>query len=202
MSPNSPIFVGAVLLAAACSRPADIAQDRESHRDIRLIEEPSADKQTVSDLEAGKTPPRVALPEARLKVATTPSAAPVAAPAHDHAAMMAELEPEATMKVVTQTESPAPITETSLPLPSGPAAGGVADSAPGNGGSYGGGSRGPMILIRGGMGTERDDCKIHGIGGLGGFGGGGIAINRVTPPIGGHGSRRSFSGGGGVVRIR
>lgn len=199
-SPISPVFVGAALLAVACSRPGNTTKDQEAYRDIRLIEEPSRDKQTVSDLEAGRSPPRVALPEAR-STSTSPAALPVQAPALNHAAMVAELELEATMRVVTQTESPAPMGETSLPALRGPAPGGVADSAPGNTGSYGGGgSRGPMILIRGGMGGARDDCKIHGLGGLGG---GGIAVNRLGPPIRGtSGTNRQFSGAGGVVRIR
>jgi hypothetical protein len=111
--------------------------------------------------------------------------------------MMAALEPEATMKVVTTTETPRPMSEPSMPF----IPGAVLDSTPAHwnygGGGGGGGTRGPMILIRGGMGTERDDCKVHGVGG------GGIAINRVTPPVRlAAGNRRSFSGGGGAVRIR
>jgi hypothetical protein len=200
VNPISPILAGAALLAVACSRPSDSARDQEAHRDIRLIEEPSADKQTVSDLEAGKPAPRVALPEARTRSPNPPAAEPAPAPSHDHAAMMAALEPEATMKVVTTTEPPASMSEPSMPF----IPGAVLDSTPAhwNYGGGGGGNRGPMILIRGGMGTERDDCKVHGVGGLGGLGGGGIAVNRVTPPIRLAGGNRSFSGGGGVVRIR
>lgn len=202
ISPIPKLLVGAALLGVACSRPGDTAKEQEAHRDIRLIEEPSTEKQTVSALEAGKPATRVALPEARTKLPLPPAAEPFDAPAHNHAAMMAELEPQATMRVVTQTEIPAPIIETSLPAQSGPALEGEGDRGQGNTASSGGGSRGPMILIRGGMGNERDDCKIHGIGGLGGFGGGGIAINRVTPPFRSGGNRPSFSGGGGTVRIR
>ena len=191
VSSISPVFLGAALLAVACSKPSDSVKDQESRRDVRLIEEPSTDKQTVSDLEAGK-PPHAPLPEARSRSANLPAAEPVAAPAPNHAAMMAELEPEATMKVVTTIETPAPVSETSLPFIRG--AGMQADSTPEHW-NYGGGSRGPMILIRGGMGTDRDDCKIHGMGG--------IAINRITPPVrGAGGNRRNFSGGGGTVRIR
>lgn len=178
----SPVLVGAALLAVACSRPSDRAADQEARRDVRLIEEPSTDKQTVSDLEAGK-PPRAPVPEARSRSASLPAAEPVAAPAPSHAAMMAELEPEATMKVVTTTETPAPLNEPSMPW----IRGAVLDSTPDHW-NYGGGSgrsRGPMILIRGGNGTDRDDCKIHGMGG--------IAINRMGPPVGGgSGTRRHF----------
>ena len=80
ISPISPLFLGAALLAVACSKPSDSAKDQESRRDVRLIEEPSTDKQTVSDLEAGK-PPRAPLPEARSRSASLPAAEPVAAPA-------------------------------------------------------------------------------------------------------------------------
>lgn len=192
VSPISPLFLGAALLAVACSKPSDPAKDQESRRDVRLIEEPSTDKQTVSDLEAGK-PPRAPVPEARSKSSSLPAAEPVAAPAPNHAAMMAELEPEATMKVVTTTETPAPLNEPSMPW----IRGAVLDSTPDhwNAGGGSGGSRGPMILIRGGVGTDRDDCKVHGMGG--------IAINRSTPPVrGGSGGRRNLSFTGGTVRIR
>lgn len=189
VSPISPLFLGAALLAVACSKPSDSAKDQESRRDVRLIEEPSTDKQTVSDLEAGKTPPRTLLPEARTRSPNPPAAEPVAAPAPNHAAMMAELEPEAAMKVVTTTETPAPLNEPSMPW----IRGAVLDSTPDHWNS-GRGSRGPMILIRGGNGTDRDDCKVHGMGG--------IAINRMTPPARGGGGRRNFSSAGGIVRIR
>jgi len=192
VSPISLVLVGAALLAVACSRPSDSARDQKAHRDIRLIEEPSTDKQTVSDLEAGKPSPREAIPEARTRSPNPPAAEPAPAPSHNHAAMMAELEPEATMKVVTTTETPAPLNEPSMPF----IPGAILDSTPAhwNYGGGGGGSRGPMILIRGGMGTDRDDCKIHGMGG--------IAINRMTPPVRGVGGNRSNFSGGGIVRIR
>ncbi len=111
---------------------------------------------------------------------------------------MAEIQPESTLRVITQTSLPAPtpLLEVPLPAPQGPAAAGGSESGNGEMGSYpGGGSRGPMILIRGGMGTDRDDCKIHGMGG-------GIAINRLAPSFGrtSGGSARPMGGGG--IRIR
>lgn len=181
------------ILGAACARPSDSADTADSQRDLRLIE-PSAEPRPVSDLEAGR-PPNVPIPEARRHPNPSPAVRTPDAPAPEPAAIAAAPEPEAAIRIVARTELPAPVPEVALPAPRGPALAGGADPGPESLGEGSGGSRGPMILIRGGLGSARDDCKIHGLGG--------IAINRLTPPIGGDSPRRrSGGGGGGGVRIR
>jgi hypothetical protein len=193
-----PAGLSTCLVLAACSRPSDSARTVESPRDLRLAE-PTVDTRTVSDLEAGRTPPRVARPESTRRPSPTRSAEAVA-PTPAHAAMPVAMDSLVSMRVVTRAELPVPMPEVSLPAPSGPALAGPEVGAEDPGQAQGG-HRGPMILIRGGMGSPHDDCKIHGLGGLGGLGGGGIAINRVAPPVrgGSGGAPRSV---GGTVRIR
>lgn len=188
------------ILGAACSRPSGSAVSAGAPRDLRLIE-PVADPGPVSDLEAGRLP-KVAIPEARRLPHASPAVALRNAPAPAPVAVPAAPEPEAAIRIVARTELPAPVPEVVLPATRGPALTGETGLGTALPGEADGGSRGPMILIRGGQGSARDDCKVHGMGGLGGFGGGGIAINRVTPPIGGDSPRRRSGGGMSGVRIR
>jgi len=196
------LATGLGVLAVACSKPIETAgKEGQTSRDIRLIEEPAAPG-TVSNLEAGRVNPPTVLPEARKPSPSSRATIASPAPAPQPAALMADVQPESTLRVITQTNlpAPAPLVDVPLPAPQGPAPLGASEAGLGDMGNSGsgGGSRGPMILIRGGMGTDRDDCKIHGMGGLGGLGaGGGIAINRMAPSFrpGGGGSARPMGGG-------
>jgi hypothetical protein len=192
--------LGILVAAAACSKPSESDKASvDTGRDIRFATEAAGEKSTVSDLEAHRTPPRAVLPEARRRNPVLRAAAPTPAPTPEPVAVAAEPVLEATMRVVTQTELPAPVAEVALPAPRGPEPG---LEASGDGPS-GEGDRGPMILIRGGSGGLHDDCKLHGVG-LTGLGGGGIAINRVAPPLQRGLNRGSHSLGGrvGGIRIR
>ncbi len=189
------------LFLAACSAPSPRATVPD--RDLQLIEPPASEAKTVSDLEAGRPETRK-LPEARKTPSRSRAVEPERAPplpAPIPRAVAAIEEPELKLEVVASTESPGTLVEIPLPAPRGP---GPRDegSAPARGTDEGAG-RGPTILIRGGIGSGFDDCKIHGMGGLGSGASGGIAINRVAPPLRnagpGPGPSRSFQGG---IRIR
>ncbi len=191
------LATGLGVAAVACSRPSETASKaKENDRDIRLIEEP-ANPGTVSNLEAGRITPPAALPEARKPNTSTRATSPAPSPVVQRAALMAEIQPESTLRVITQTDlpAPAPLVEVPAPAPQGPAAVGNSEAGMGEMGGASGGSRGPMILIRGGMGTDRDDCKIHGMGG-------GIAINRMAPSFGPRASGGAAHPMGGGIRIR
>jgi hypothetical protein len=200
-------FIAAALVtglwAVACSKPdSEIspAPDRKSSETapINLVSTPAPDAPVVSNLEAGRDP-RLALPRPLVrKPAELPvrgsGAATVAhangEASHAHAAAAAAaLVP--TMRVTTTSvASVAPdVVPAALP-PAATVGGGVAIGMDASG-SDGSGrypavvSRGPAIIIRGGMGSARDDCDLHRRPGFGAFGGGGpVAVNRMAPPLG------------------
>jgi hypothetical protein len=197
-------FIAAALVtgiwAAACSKPGSEAsrtlrQSADSAR-VNLVSTPAPDAPVVSNLEAGRDP-RLALPRplvrkpAELPVRGSGGATVAQAngeAAHAHAA--AALVP--TMRVTTTSlASVAPDVAPSV-LPLAAATGGHAIGSDGSEGSSEGSarlpsvvSRGPAIIIRGGMGSARDDCDLHRRPGFGAFGGGGgAAVNRMAPSPG------------------
>lgn len=193
------ILVAALLagISVACSKPAPQPPGAESDdREIRLVDAPSADSAVVSALEAG-----------RGATLTQESSTPATSTRPGTAISSSAPEPSAEVAVpslaVTEMAAPAELAPatTSLPLRSAATreAGPVtsAGSAPA---TLAGGTRGPVILIRGGMGTPHDDCKLHPVASRGV----GIAINNVAPPIPGRVAvnNRLRGGNGGFTRIR
>jgi hypothetical protein len=189
------------LWAVACSKPdseSSQAPDRKASETVNLVTPAAPEAPVVSSLEAGRDP-RLALPRplvrkpAELPVrgngtATVAHANGEASHAHA-AAATAALVP--TMQVTTTSlATVAPdITPAPLPLAAAPnvgtAIGMDASSSDGSTRFPAVGTRGPAIIIRGGMGGIRDDCDLHRRPGFGAFGGGGpVAVNRIAPPPG------------------
>jgi len=141
----------------------------------------------VSDLEAGRN---TRMPRAR------PVARKISAASEIHQpAQITEAEPAPRMStsVLAVAETASELAEVPFPAPAtavaeGPGAG------DGDHQVFAGGSREPTVIIRGGLGSPRDDCKIHGRGARGG-----IAINSIAPPMRGQSIGRSMPG---YVRIR
>ena len=181
----------------ACSRPTsqnDQSTSAAGTRQIELVNPTSSDAGLASDLEARRAPTQ--LRNRTTDRSTTQAVAAGqadATPSHDHA-MMAAVAAVPEVGRTTSSTIDAPVTLAETPLPEqapvsstptmlvgdsfgavgGPSAAGN-DSDPWPGPV----SRGPTILIRGGMGSPVDDCKIHGQGR-----GPGLAINRITPSFG------------------
>lgn len=187
----------------ACSRPTSQNDQSTSNAGTRQIElvNPPASGVLVSDLEARRapTPARSRTTDRRTTQAVAAGQAD-ATPSHDHAMMAATaVVPGVGRTTSSLIEAPMALAAAPLPAPasttptmlvsdafgagSGPSAGNDSDPGPGPV------SRGPTIIIRGGMGSPVDDCKIHGQGR-----GPGLAINRITPPFGG-GEVRGNTGG-------
>ena len=184
------IFVAAVVTAGwvgACSRPvADQAGSAEA-RQIRLAEPATPDSAVVSDLEAPQALKPVLV---RRVTSPVPRSAP-AEPVHDHVAAVAADVPHVMSSMERSAEPvvelPGLVAAPSAPVGTAPAlivgTQAVAASVPGD---YRpsvptlGGSRGPMILIRGGMGGVDDKCDLRGQHRSG------IAINRSAPAFGGY----------------
>ena len=206
-------ILAAALLAgisAACSKPAPDttripgAGSPTDDREIRLVDEPSPDAPVVSALEAG-------LGSAISHGNSTPRA--ITHPVPEANATRPEGHPELRADVglpslaLTEMAAPATLAPSSARLPvrlagTGlPAAPRDAGQSPSTGSAPAfGGTRGPVILIRGGMGTPHDDCKLHPVASRGV----GIAINNVAPPIPGRVAvnNRLPVGNGGFTRIR
>jgi hypothetical protein len=200
----------------ACSRPTsqnDQSTSTAGTRQIELVNPPSSEVRLASDLEARRAPTPV---RSRTTDPLTTQAVAAgqadATPKNDHAMMAAAaVVPEVGRTTSSMIDAPLTLAAAPLPVPaplsatptmlvgdafgagSGPSAGNDADPWPGPV------TRGPTIIIRGGMGSPVDDCKIHGQGGRGP----GLAINRITPSFGG-GEVRGNSGGrfprGGGIR--
>ena len=201
------ILVAALLagISVACSKPASQAPGAASptdDREIRLVDAPSADHPVVSALEAGR--------EATLSQG---SSTPHASTSPGTVIPASDAQPSAEVAVpslaVTEMAAPAVLvpTTTSLPLrisgtgvPAVTSEAGPGTSAGRTPARLAGGTRGPVILIRGGMGTPHDDCKLHPVASRGV----GIAINNVAPPIPGRVAvnNRLPGGNGGFTRIR
>ncbi len=186
-----------LITAAACSKPDSTRDERPEStsarsRDIQLVDAAATEAKVVSDIESGRAP---AIPTLRVGKAVQRAAIREKAPI--------DLTTPIRMAVVSERASE---TETvALVAAEMPAVGGAAGRGPSPAleDATAGASRGPSdwsreptVIIRGGMGSPRDDCKIHGTGGLGG--GGGIAINSIAPPFRGRASPPRL----GQVRIR
>jgi hypothetical protein len=197
-------------ISVACSKPgpgngqtADAGSPTDD-REIRLVDEPSLDAPVVSALEAGlaatlregSSTLRTTSPSGREAGATSPKAQPEpGAEVGLPSLALTEMAAPATL-VPSATSLPVRLAGTGMPAAARDAGHTTsAGNAPASGGT-----RGPVILIRGGMGTPHDDCKLHPVASRGV----GIAINNVAPPIPGRVAVNSrLSGGnGGFTRIR
>ncbi|MGQ0704133.1 MAG: hypothetical protein ACT4PM_13460 [Gemmatimonadales bacterium] len=190
---KAPLLVTAVslagLIALACSKPDAPAAARE--RNLELLGTAANDSAVVTPVEVaqGMRLPVLARRSAPVRWSTAVRATPESS----------ELELSPKIQVTTVASAAAPALS-EVPVPAGPLS---LASSEGNGNSHaggstaGGGSGGePTILIRGGMGGPRDDCKIHGTGRAGI----GVLINRLAPPL--RGGRSPVQSFGGPVRIR
>lgn len=182
----SIVVVSAV--AVACSKPSgDDARTSDPARDAEPVptvtaSAPTADQPLVSALEAGQRSELTLVRPAERKppplvVVQTPAETP------HHALELGEVSPNVTAASSAPTAD-APISPALGPLPSGPMPGGGDGAAAGAGGGARDPvlfpDRGPVIIIRGGMGGIDDDCKNH----PQGYPAGGIAINNRMPPLG------------------
>ena len=191
------VIIGAWL--GACSEPAsrtakNPASDRlESTRDVRLAESPSGGAAVASNLETGRPVSSIAAPTVRqargplraLTEAAAPVVPPMVLPATE---AVAGLPLDAVPMPESHTIYLAPVGEMDQPSPVNISAGPSAGGEPHIGHDYGG-SRGPSIIIRGGMGGVDDKCDLR----PRGFGG--IAINRAAPSLGGSSGRGGFPRG-------
>lgn len=201
----SIVVVSAV--AVACSKPSgDGALTSGPAANTDLVptvtaSAPTADQPLVSALEAGQRSELTLVRPAERKplqrvVVETPAETP------HHTLELGEVSPNVTAAASAPTAD-APIAPALGPLPRGPMPGGGDGAGAGTGAGDGGRDpvlfpdRGPVIIIRGGMGGIDDDCKNH----PQGYPAGGIAINNRMPPIGNtpvlanNPSRRPFTPG-------
>ena len=168
---------------AACSRPA--SNSGRAARDIDLPASPASDAAVLSTLEAGKAVPLSPVHQ----VAHRASAA-------GHAAMAQRMEvaapkalPMPGSSTLTLVSAPEQVPAAAQPVAQSEADG---QSGMSEGGYTGMGAfrghepprRDPVIIIRGGMGGIDDRCDLRPRGGRGG-----IAINRMGPPLGPAGIR-------------
>jgi hypothetical protein len=186
---RSSIIFGAALLTggwlAACSRPSAPDQAADS-RHILLATPAPNDSAVASDLEAGRSAKPSPIPQhaqhtrataSASAVALDPAAATTALPAHAMAVTTTTAEPLPSLDLI-----PAPVAPREAPA--SPPVVGTGWHGMGDGSDHlfrpPGESRGPVIIIRGGMGGDDDKCDIRPRGHRGG-----IAINRMTPSFGG-----------------
>jgi hypothetical protein len=194
-------------ISIACSKPASDSQDpRSANRQINLIATPSPDAPVVSALEAGRATELIV---GRATPANSGQSRMIRRiPGQNAGTAAAHIEEAPPSIAVTEMASTASVIAptTSLPMPavsgSAPAAVAVNNEVRE---TYGGytppslGARGPMILIRGGMGAPDDDCKLHPTRGRGY----GIAVNNVAAMPGRVAvENRLPRGGTGFTRIR
>jgi hypothetical protein len=174
--------------SAACSKPdSKLSQQTPPKAGVIQASLPStpASVPVVSGLEAGHDPQlALARPgnakraEARTTRVATGGAASMAE--HNHAALAAaEGLPAMHLTASAETVLTLQAAPGAIPLASPPRSEG-ASSGRGFEPQLAGGSRGPTIIIRGGMGGPDDDCDLmHRRRGFG------AAVNRMAPPIGG-----------------
>jgi hypothetical protein len=172
----------------AGTKPAagpDEGTDGTSPRNVQLAPAPDRDSAVASALETGQ--PEVAAPVVRRRQPVPDVAA--AEPAHDHAAMIAP-EPEPTLSRTAASPEEAPLKLTLASAPSAPIFGAArpipgATTVPVDYRFPDFGGRAPAVIIRGGMGSGHDDCKIAAPGRMGGS-----AVNRSAPALGYRGGIR------------
>lgn len=169
------------LWAVARSKPASENEQpsnptaAQSAGDLLPVPEPGSSALVASRLEAGHDPELAfARPIERKVLRPQAIRSPAKASEHDHAAVA---------MVTTTSTADTPNLVATPPLPATPGgSGGPADGQVLAGGGIDAqpeDDRGPRIIIRGGIGSPHDDCKIHG-----GGGGHGVAINSRMPPLG------------------
>ena len=193
------LMMGAWL--GACSEPASRTAGRSGSdhpgdaRDARLAEPATPEAPVASDLEIGRRESVIALPHhvhpprlAELGVKALVVVPRVVAGTQEVAEQQLEAVP--LPEIQSHTIYLAPTGEMEGPSPVHVTAGPSLGGEPLIGRDYGG-SRGPSIIIRGGMGGVDDKCDLRP------HGAGGIAINRSVPPIGG-GNGRGWSPRGGL----
>ena len=202
---NIGMFVAGLAIGlVGCSTPTPSTRDQGTTkgRDLELIQSPATDAASVSDLEAGRLPPkqRPNRPiERRLADQPAPLPAPtepvvettVFRPASEPAADQPASQPTAAPPQEDVVEVKDRGVMMSIPTPG--------DDYPGLGsGSLAGISRRPGIMIRGGRGGVDDDCDLDRPGAHGNHG---IAINRSSPTPGdqfGSGTSRVGGRSGGM----
>jgi hypothetical protein len=209
-----PVLALGVSLAA-CSKPANDSRELTAGttQAVPVQVAPPTEAQVVSALEAGhgsgldlirRTETKgTGQARTRRPAPRTPSPVQVAADA------MAMSAPEVTATAASPTLGSAP---SSMPTAGLPAGRGATEDVPLNLGN----DRGPMILIRGGVGGVHDDCKIHGPNGFGpgiainnrlptratGMGGGVLVNERMPRSYGARPGGSGFPRSGGIARIR
>ena len=174
------ILIAALLVtgiwALARSKPGQDARPVQPTRQIKLVDEGSANLPVVSALEAGR-PAELAPARRTISPAASPDKAAGVARAQVTAT---ELIPEVRPAISSTTEAMHHMAMAPLPVAPAPGPGTLASS-----GDFASRpmpvehGRDPAIIIRGGMGGARDDCDLHRRGGYG------IAINRSAPMLGG-----------------
>lgn len=190
----------AVLMTAsvgACSEPSSDGPRRmQAARQIDLPEPPPADGAVASPLESGQTPKPAPTRAARRRVATvTAGTVAPAEAAHHHDVVVTEA-PVPALRVSTTAVGAGPVLESPTRIPA--AASPEAAPQPGQATEPRGHpehvTRGPTIIIRGGMGGVHDDCDLRNHGQRGG-----AAVNRLAPSFAA-GSRGGMSTGfrGGI----
>lgn len=181
----------------------NIDRDAAGAREILPMDAPGSDVPVVSDIEA-RNPAELALVRP-VKRRATPVAGEATARSADAGAThdlttvaAAALVPEMSTTTTSMAEAPLQLAQAPLPVAPTPgegrrSGGDGADHQPADG------SRGPAIIIRGGIGSPNDPCARHGPRILGP----GIAINRALPPVGGGilVNDRAPRGRGGTARI-
>lgn len=187
---SAALMIGAWL--GACSEPSSRSASSPAPgvsggiRDVRLAELPGPGAAVASDLEAGRpvtsiattSPRRVRSPRTAAAVVEELVAVPAVLPAAETAV---ELSLTAVPIPDTHTIYLAPTGEMEQATPVNVAPGPRPGGEPHIGHDYGG-SRGPSIIIRGGMGGVDDKCDLRPRGFIG------IAINRSAPSFGGRGA--------------
>lgn len=177
----------------ACSKPADDAARAPGTEPVPALATPApaAEQALVSPLEAGQRSELSLVRPAERKppqpVVTKAPGEAAGAEAHSHhpALDMGEMTPTVTVST-SAPSTDAQAAPAAAPGAHGPAMGGGAGA--GNGGLGDTGpmafpDRGPMILIRGGMGGLDDDCKRHPMGYPNSPIPTSTAINNRMPPV-------------------
>jgi hypothetical protein len=187
----------AAMWAGACSSPtpepeqAGVGPDT---RKIELVTAPAAAAPHASDLEAGRASTPVPTPVVEQRLARAPRQVSAdARVSHDHIVAPAAVmvgSTSSTMLDASTTLATAPMPIRMLePVAAAAVGGPSAADEPVHHHPEAGPGRGPTIIIRGGMGSIHDDCKIHP-----GGRGPGLAINRMAPSFGGGEIRGSNPG--------
>ena len=182
---------------AGCSKPGPEPRSAANQgavapsRDLQLADSPDPQGAVVSDIEAGRTPPRAHSPEGTRR--TKPEVAPrtemtkTAVAALDQAPKLSATGASAEVPVTLAAAPAAPEMVETVHYTGGGGSIQTADdwSEPAPLNRVGGG---PRVIIRGGRGGVDDDCDLHrpGIRRMGGVAG---AVHNTVPQFGGYRGR-------------